>query len=156
MGVLAKYRGVGRLRALTVLGLCLLAGPAAGGENAQVRLGELENRAAAGDSTLDRLFRNAVQRELDHIDLSGIKAGEQFVLSATLLRIESRQKAREAESTAVVSATLRRAKGGELHAIIQGRARVVEGKQDRRTAELGAVRGAVKSAVRRVPEALQR
>lgn len=140
-----------------MMALALLALPAlAAADSAQVRLGEVENRAAVGDADVDRLFRAAVERELDRIDLRGVKARDAFVLSATLVRIESRERDREAESTAVVSATLRRAKGGELHAIIQGRARVVDDRQARRTAELSAVRGAVHSAVRRVPEALRR
>ena len=60
-----------------------------------------------------------------------------------------------ARTTCVVSATLTKQRGGALHAIISGRARVEDAPAEARSAELSAMRAAVHNALIRVPEALR-
>lgn len=118
-----------------------------------VSLGEVKVQRA--DPDLQRAFRGMVVRELGRLDLSVVHCQEHFVLSAALVKMSTRERSGHAESTAVVSATLRRARGGALHAVIQGRARVSDDPKQRRIIELTALRAAVRNALRRVPEAIR-
>jgi len=120
-----------------------------------VALGEVSTRLAKSDPTLDRAFRSAVEVELDALDFSDVRPAERYVLSASLLEVTTRASDGRNESTAVVSATLRRAKGGTLHAILRGRAQAVDGPKDKKSLEQSAIRGAVHSALGRVPQALK-
>jgi len=130
----------------------LLAAPADGGQR-PVSLGEVTARAPG--QSFKPLFRAAVKRELARIDFGKARPRESFVLSAALVRLHAARRGGGAEATCVVSATLRRARGGELHAILHGRAKAVDGARRTREAELDAMNAAVHSALRRVPDALR-
>lgn len=148
----------GPRRAGTVLGVVLFAStllaaaPADGGQR-PVSLGEVTARAPG--RAFVPLFRAAVTRELSQIDFSKAKPGERFVLSAALVRLHAATRSDGTEATCVVSATLRRARGGGLHAILRGRARALDGARQTRQAEIDAMNAAVHSALRRVPDALR-
>lgn len=130
----------------------LLAAPADGGQR-PVSLGEVT--AHASGRSFVPLFRKAVARELSQVDFGKAQPHERFVLSAALLRLHAARHQDGAEATCVVSATLRRARGGALHAILHGRAKAVDGARRTRAAEIDAMNAAVHSALRRVPEALK-
>ena len=148
----------GRRRAGSVLGavlfasMLLLAAPADGGQR-PVALGEVT--AHATGRSFVPLFRAAVVRELDHIDFGKAEPRERFVLSAALVRLHASASRDGTEATCVVSATLRRARGGELHAILRGRAKALDGAHRTREAEIDAMNAAVHSALHRVPEAMK-
>lgn len=118
-----------------------------------VALGEV--KVVRSDPTLERAFRGLVEHELGEIDLSGVKAQDRYVLSAALVKMATRESDRQAETVAVVSATLRRARGGSIHAVIQGRAQASDRSGKVRAVELSAMRAAVRSALGRLPEALK-
>ena len=118
-----------------------------------VSLGEV--KVEKRDPALEREFRGVVVRELDRLDLSSADQRDRFVLSAALVTMTTRERSGHAESVAVVSATLRRARGGALHAIIQGRAQVTDDPKQQRDVELSAMRAAVRKALARVPEAIK-
>jgi hypothetical protein len=105
--------------------------------------------------SLESAFRSAVERELAGIDLSSVKPADRYVLSAALVKIETSADGDRARTTCVVSATLTKQRGGALHAIISGRARVEDAPAQTRSAELSALRAAVHNALARVPEALR-
>jgi hypothetical protein len=151
----ARLRVGKRVGIFVVLGaaLCALSVDAVA-KSPPVALGEVQNRAAKGDVRIDKTLRTAVEHELRTLDLSNVRGSERYVLSATLTKSDVTAKDRTAESTAVVSATLRQARGGALRAIIEGRAKAVEDGEGR-SAQISAVKAAVRSAVRRVPEALR-
>ena len=148
----------GPRRAGSVLGAVLfastllMAAPADGGQR-PVSLGEVT--AHAPGRSFEPLFRAAVKRELSRIDFGEARTRERFVLSAALVRLHAARRDDGTEATCVVSATLRRARGGELHAILHGRAKAVDGARRTREAEIDAMNAAVHSALRRVPEALK-
>jgi hypothetical protein len=129
--------------------------PASAGKTAEVALGELNAKGASGNSSLARLFETSVERELSRLDLSRAKRHDRFVLSATLMSVASTKRADGAEARAVVSATLRKAQGGELHAIVRGSATATDAAAASSHAERAALQAAVKSALKRVPEALR-
>lgn len=148
---------VSRRRLVALIGViaCAWAGTAEAGSSAKVSLGEVNARGASGNASLERLFESSVERELSRLDLSRARSADRFVLSATLLKVGSRKDAEGAQARAVVSATLRRARGGQLHAIVRGSARATDASKASRDAERAAVRAAVRSALGRVPEALR-
>jgi hypothetical protein len=118
----------------------------------RVSLGEVS--AASGASSAERdLMRVAVMEELGALELP--PRGERYVLSAALVRMEARRDVESAEIACVVSTTLRAANSGALHAIIDGRARVRDSAQALGAARREAIGRAVRSAVRRVPEAVR-
>ncbi len=148
----------GPRRAGSVLGAVLfastllIAAPADGGQR-PVALGEVT--AHATGKPLMPQFRQAVERELSHIDFGKARTRERFVLSAALIRVRAAARSDGTEATCVVSATLRRARGGELHAILHGSAKALDGARRTREAEIDAMNAAVHSALSRVPEALK-
>lgn len=82
-------------------------------------------------------------------------AREKFVLSATLESLAAERIGKGARASAVVSLVLRSARRQTLHAVLTGRATAEA--TDSTVAELrtDAVRAAVRSALRRLPEALR-
>jgi hypothetical protein len=118
-----------------------------------VALGEV--RVVRSDPTLERAFRGLVERELGQVDLSNVKAEDRFVLSANLVQMATRESSGQAETVAVVNATLRKARGGTIHAVIQGRAQATDRPNKVKAVELSAMRAAVRSALGRLPEALK-
>ena len=118
-----------------------------------VSLGEV--RVEKSDTNLEPTFRGMVERELGKLDFDSARQSDHYVLSAALVTTTTRERSGKAESIAVVSATLRRARGGALHAVIQGRAQVIDQPKDTRAAQLTAMRAAVRNALRRVPEAIK-
>jgi hypothetical protein len=147
-----SFVGTGVKSCLLMLGV-LLASSGAGASSPTVALGEVTSQVPRND--LPRTFRETVKSELSRVDLSEVSSKEHFVLSASLVRMNTRAGDGETESTAVVSATLRRERGGDLTAIIRGSARATDESGKSRVAERSAMRAAVRSALSRLPEALR-
>lgn len=124
-----------------------------------VALGEVASKVRRDERWLERELKKALKAELARIELPK-NARDHFVLSVSLTQLFTKQregrdpKRGEAESTAVISAVLRKAKGGTLHAILRGKATAVDSHVDAREIELSALHGAVHSALRRVPDAI--
>ncbi len=146
--------GAAILSALTGVGYATSAGAA----TRVVALGEVDSKVRRDERWLQRELKKALKAELARIELP--KAPERYVLSVNLTQLFTKQregrdpKRGEAESTAVISAVLRKAKGGTLHAILRGKATAVDSHVPAREIELSALHGAVHSALRRVPDAI--
>lgn len=118
-----------------------------------VQLGEVTTQVPRKD--LPKAFLETVKSELGRLDLTNVETKEHYVLSASLVQMSTRSSEGQAESTAVVSATLRRERGGDLRAMIRGRAQATDDSAKSSAAERSAMRAAVRSALRRLPEALR-
>ena len=140
---------------LLSVGLLALAPAADAVPESGITLGQITTRLEPRRSDLARAFRQTVERELARIDPKRIRSRERFVLSAALMRLDTRSEARRAQSTCVVSATLSHARGGALHAVIDGRARAENSPTAVHQAELTAMQAAVESVFGRVPQALK-
>jgi hypothetical protein len=101
-------------------------------------------------------LRSLINAELFATDFAQVKTHERFVLSATLLRLDSVLGADSVRATCVVSVALLRDKGATLHAVIRGRATAEEARDQAEVAQSDALRAAVHSAITRVPQALLR
>ncbi len=140
----------------SALGVAALAiAPSVAAGRAPLALGQVTTRLDRDSDALRSAFRSAVERELSGIDLSKVKPSDRYVLSAALVKMDTRADGERTETTCVVSAMLTRERGGALHAIIRGRARAEDAPSEARSVELSAMRAAVHSALIRVPEALR-
>jgi hypothetical protein len=100
-------------------------------------------------------LRSMLSAELSATDFAQVKTRERFVLSTTLVRLDSVIASDSVRATCVLSVALLRDNGATLHAVIGGRATAEEAKAHADEAQRDALRAAVHSAMTRVPQALR-
>lgn len=103
-------------------------------------------------ANLKPLLQEAVEHELSQQDFGRTK--KKYVLSAALVTLDSTVGEKMITSTAVVSLVLRNQEQ-VLVASIKGSATAEDVRKNSAIAEKEAVRGAVRSAIGRVPKAVQ-
>jgi hypothetical protein len=135
---------------LRVVGALLVASPLPAAP-LPVALGQITARAGKDRARIAAELRKVLSEELAALDLGRVAARERWVLSASVVRLETRATAEGSESTCVISATLERA--GALHAVVRGSARALDAPAGE--AESSALRAAARGALRRLPEALR-
>ena len=148
--------------ALMALSLLLGAAPAPAGE-VPVFLGAIGPGNAKAKPEVQGELRALLREELSAADFSRIKRGERYMLSATLVRLDTVQSTESVRATCVVSVALLRDNGSTLYALIHGRATAEEAKPASPSApnvanshvQSDALRAAVHSAMVRVPKALR-
>jgi hypothetical protein len=84
-----------------------------------------------------------------------VRSRERFVLSARLVRLDAERVGKGARATASVSLALRRAREQSLHAVLNGHATAEELDGTLTETREDALRAAVSSALRRLPEAVR-
>ncbi len=129
----------------------LALAPATRAGQSAVSLGEVRANAPAGPFV--PALRRALEREVEKMPVA--RAGERFVLSATLERLDGEKDSASVRATAAVSLVLCRARGQVLHAVLNGHATAEESGTDLAAARDAALQAAVESAVRRLPEAVR-
>ena len=100
-------------------------------------------------------LRSMLNAELSATDFAQVKTHDHFLLSATLVRLDSVVASDSVRATCVVSVALLRDNGATLHAVIHGRATAEESKAHADVARSDALRAAVHSAITRVPQAIR-
>ncbi len=100
-------------------------------------------------------LRSLLSAELSATDFAQVKTQQRFVLSTTLLRLDSVVASDSVRATCVISVALLRDNGATLHAVIRGRATAEESRTHVELAQSDALRAAVHSAMTRVPQALR-
>ena len=153
-----QIRGSRQARALGLAGVGLCAALAlsvdARAAERLVALGEVGAGTSERSEHTDTL-RQALQDELDQIDFGRHRPRQRYVISARLVKLDSATDNRAVRATCVVSLVLRRERGSTLEAVINGRATVEETRSETESAKATALRAAVHSAVRRVPETVK-
>jgi hypothetical protein len=134
---------------LVALSLLLASGVAPAGE-IPVFLGAIGIGKAKPE--VEGELRSLLRAELASAEFARVKTNERYVLSATLVRLDSVQSSDSARATCVVSVAILR-DGSTLYALIHGRATAEEAKAP--AARSDALRAAVHSAMVRVPKALR-
>lgn len=116
-----------------------------------VTLGEVRASTGAGDFSepLRALLRDGIAKTAFG------RPRETFVLSATLVRLDAERIGHGARATAAVSLVLRRAREQSLHALVNGHATAEEPDASVGATRDDALRAAVESALRRLPEAVR-
>jgi hypothetical protein len=115
-----------------------------------VSLGEVSGKTPGGE--YQARLRSAVLEELERAELG--RSSERYVLSASIETLRTKQDGRRVSATAVVSLALRREKEQTLHAILRGNATAEASDVTLDSAREDALRAAVESAMRRLPEAV--
>ncbi len=140
-----------RFAALPVLfALCATSSRATASEP-PVTLGEVRATTESGDFSgpLRTLLRDALARTA----FGPTRAP--FVLSATLVRLDAERVGHGARATAAVSLVLRRAREQSLYAFVSGHATAEAPDASIGETRTDALRAAVDSALRRLPEAVR-
>jgi hypothetical protein len=148
-----------------VLALCvatlLPALPAASAANrAAVSVGDVNvssDASAPGDAAaeLGRALRLALNDELARFTgLGPVK--RPLIVSATLTRLSSERRDQRSRASATISLALRRADDQVLFAELRGRASVEEASANLGSLRRAAVQGAVRGALTRLPEVVER
>jgi hypothetical protein len=117
---------------------------------------QLEGDAPRSRALLERTLRAALSEELTTLSRAGATGKRPLVVSAALTKLLTEQRAQRARSTASISLVLRRADDQVLFAELRGRASVEESSDSLAALEQQALRGAVRGAVARLPEAVER
>jgi len=100
-------------------------------------------------------MRALLRSELSSAHFAHVKTSERYMLSATLVRLDSALSSDSVRATCVVSVALLRDGGATLYAVIHGRATADDARARVDAAQSDALRAAVHSAMTRVPEALR-
>lgn len=141
---------------------CIFAGLSLGGGSLPsaraaapaVSVGEV--RVQGGPAELESMLRVALTEELSQLGTARIGMRRSFVVSATLTKLSSEQRAQNAKASAAISLALRRADDQVLFAELTGRASAEETPGSVSSVRKAALRAAVRSAVARLPEAAAR
>ena len=144
---------------------CLLALSNSGPRTARaaapsVSLGEVvivrDNVGPAPTPELTRILRDALLEELTRLSSQAGFAGRPLVVSATLTRLSIEQGAQQTKATAAISLALRGADDQVLFAELLGKASAEETRGSLASIRRAALRGAVRGAAARLPEAMRR
>lgn len=113
-------------------------------------IGEVKATTPAGE--FGPALKQALREELSQASLPPRRA--QLVLSATLVKLTAEKKDGSVRATAVVSLALRRARDSTLHAMLSGKATAEEAADSVEQTRDSALRAAVRSALRGLPQAV--
>jgi hypothetical protein len=116
----------------------------------------LDGTGPEGGPELRQALRSALLEELAEMTLKGVSIRRPLVVSLTLTKLSSERRAEHAKATAAISLALRRADDQVLFAELRGRASAEEAAGNLASVRSAALRGAVRGAVGRLPEAVQR
>ena len=116
-----------------------------------VTVGKISSQKPA-PAELTQEIKTTMEEEIAGMDLSAAKG--KYVLSGSLVDLDTKTSGNQVESTCIISAELAQQKGGRLEAVFRGKAKAVDGKNAAKSAELAALKAAMKSAVQRLPEAV--
>lgn len=123
------------------------AGPA-------LEVGEVRTPRAKFDFVA-RQFRKTVHESVAQLDTAQIKGGP-FVVSASLVRLSADSGEYGVQATAVVETVLRHKRSGELIGMSHGKATASASGGSLLDAQNSALRAAMESALKDVPQALLR
>ena len=146
--------------------LALLAAPCASLSDAHaagrpaVSVGDVnvsDDASTAGDAAVElgKALRLALNDELSRVTGLG-PMKRPLVVSATLTRLSSERRDERAKASATISLALRRADDQVLFAELRGRASVEEASGNLASLRRAALQGAVRGAVARLPEVVER
>jgi hypothetical protein len=117
---------------------------------------QVEGDTPSSRALLIRTLRTALSEELTTLSAAGSTGKRPLVVSATLTRLLTEQRDKRARATANISLVLRRADDQVLFAELRGRASAEESSDSVAAVQQMALRGAVRGAISRLPEAVRR
>ena len=142
---------------LVALSLLLASAPAPAGE-VPVFLGAVGVGKAKPEMRSE--LRSRMREELSSAEFAAVRTNERYMLSATLVRLDSVLSSDSVRATCVVSVAVLRDGGSTLYAVVHGRASATsatsatDAKAQAGSAQSDALRAAVHSAMVRIPKTL--
>lgn len=118
MNARSKFGGAARIAAGLVAVTMLLAVSVAPAAELPLFVGAIG--VAKAKPEVERELRSLLRAELASAEFSRVRTNERFVISATIVRLETVQADESARATCVVSVAILR-EGSTLHALINGR-----------------------------------
>jgi hypothetical protein len=145
-------------RGWTALVMVLVALVAVSAQGHQRPIASVEVVSLVSRSTWDPadFLRKSLERQLARVDWSKAQDRGPFVLSTSLVRLDTRTSDDAAKVSCVVSMMLRDQKQGTVRALVENTARTQDSSQAVLSAEHDALDAAVRGAVRSLPEAMRR
>jgi hypothetical protein len=119
-----------------------------------IALGQVSTPSERGVQAEQRL-RQAIEDGLHTVDFGRAPVRSRFVLSATLVKLESVNRTDTVRTTCVVSLAMHRRSDQTLQAVINGRAIAEDAAAASEASREDALRGAVHSALSRLPEVVR-
>lgn len=117
---------------------------------------QVETATGGREAELSRELRGALAEELGVLAATGTTGKRPLVVSATLTQLSTERRRERARASASISLVLRHADDQVLFAELRGRASVEAASNSVLAVQQEALRGAVRGAVARLPEAVQR
>ncbi|WP_437547669.1 hypothetical protein WME97_47085 [Sorangium sp. So ce367] len=103
------------------------------------------------------LLRQDASAEISAIDWSPLRLTRRYGVAATVVRLDTKRTGeRTLTAACVVSAAVRELDTGNILFVVEGRARVEDSAAAGERAQRDALRAAIQSAVRAVPDGLRR
>ena len=134
--------------------LCLLVTGLAVAATPPVEKVEVSTPAAPHQPRVTAEFSQLVHRELRRVEVPPGR-GERLILSAALTQLDCLPEQDTIKTRASVSLTLREQRDGAIKALINGSASSIDAEEARDAARHRAMEAAVRSALQRLPEALE-
>lgn len=140
--------------ALAALALFALSSSAANAAKTKLlSIGEVVATAPKAKGKIN-LVRSALEQELDTIDWRKPTKNKPYVVSVSVVNLETETTREKVATTCELSTTVRSAKDGSVVVILNQKARAENEVAYARSVEDGAIRAATTAAIRKIPAAL--
>ena len=144
------------VRALSIVTLAFVGQTAVAGVKDRAVSVEATSSVTREGRDLAATVRESAERQVASLDLTKVPKASRFVVSASLVGLDTSVKSENAVIDARVSVTIRDGRTGALRAMLTGKAKA---ETMRRAVVLGedrAIEAAVESAMSRMPEVLRK
>lgn len=135
---------------------CMALAPAADAAEQPITAVEVSSRVAREGRDLRSSIRQSVEQNLRRVDWTSAADRGPFILTTSLVRLDTSSSSDATRVSCTVSMTLRERKHGKLRAMLEGRGHVESSPGAAATAEAEAMNAAVRGAVKGLPEAIRR
>lgn len=118
-------------------------------------IGEVVSSQAKSSGKLP-LVRSTLEKELETIDWRKSTRNKPYIVSVSIVSIDTQTTRDKVSTTCELSTTVRLARDGSVVAILNQRSRAENEPVYAKSVEEGAIRAAASAAIRKIPVALER
>lgn len=140
---------------IVLLAFMAIAGAADAGEQ-PIAAVEVSSRVERQGRDLRSSIKQSVEQNLQRVDWTQTKDRGPFILTTSLVRLDTSTVGDTTRVSCTVSMTVRERKRGTIRAVLEGRGHVESAPAATTMAETEAMNAAVRGAVKGLPEAIRR
>ncbi len=142
--------------AVSAFALLVLTSSVAGAAKPKLlSIGEVVSSQAKTSGKLP-LVRSTLEKELETIDWRKSTRNKPYIVSVSIVSIDTQTTRDKVSTTCELSTTVRLARDGSVVAILNQRSRAENELVYAKSVEEGAIRAAASAAIRKIPVALER